>query len=185
MKKMTFSVAIVCYYATLITYLSSSQAYSGNSKFKIANTEIDTDVYQFVMPENTVKNYRNDINVRAVREFVHEFKEAENVSWQKTLDGGCRAEFKADSIKTAIWFDRRGSWTYIIKKYGEHKMPIEVRTAVKSNFFDHALMEVTEIRLKQDREKIIYTILIKNAYNFKIIKVCNLDLEVMGDYYNP
>ena len=182
MKKMTFSLAIVSFYATLITYLSSCQAYNGISKSKIANTEIATDVYPSVLSENTVRNYRNEINIRAVREFVREFKEAKNVSWQKTMDGGYMADFKAGSIKTAIWFDRHGSWTYIINKYGENKMPVEVRTVVKSNFFDHAIMEVSEIRLKQDRENIIYTILIENACNFKIIKVCNMDLEVLGDY---
>jgi hypothetical protein len=67
-----------------------------------------------------------------------------------------------------------GSWNYILKRYAEKRMSTDLRTVVKSAFFDYAIMEVTEIILRYAEDDTIYRVMIKNEDNFKILKICKL-----------
>ncbi|MEP7110058.1 MAG: hypothetical protein ABI760_18835 [Ferruginibacter sp.] len=135
------------------------------------------------MPANTDKYYRNDINIRAVRGFLKYFKTAKNVTWKIAKNGsGYTAQFTNDSIQTRVAYDRRGLWYYTFKRYGEDKMPAELRAMVRSTFFDYTITEVTEISLPPERQNIMYSVLIKEAANFKILKIFNREIEIVSDY---
>ncbi|MEP6951299.1 MAG: hypothetical protein ABI863_18565 [Ginsengibacter sp.] len=185
MKKVIFKPALNCIGALLIIHLFSCQPINGVTGFKIKPGKNVTPEDQIAIPANMIPILRNEIPVKAVREFITHFADAKNVRWQKANDGEFIADFTKDSIKTMVWYDRRGLWNCTLRKYCESKMPAEVRAMVKSTFFDHAIIEINEIKLAQDRENIIYSILIKNTDNFKILRIYNEEMKITGDYTKP
>ncbi len=116
---------------------------------------------------------------------MNEFNDAQNVSWRKTNDGGYLAEYARDDIKTLACYDRKGNRMHVIRKYSENKMPRSIRAMIRCNFFDHAIVEVSEIALSWKGGELIYRVLIQNAYNLKILRICNYEMEVIGDYFKP
>jgi hypothetical protein len=137
-----------------------------------------------VLSSGTISENMKDINIKAVREFIKKFGSKENVTWHKN-DGGFVAEFMNDSVQTMVGYKDNGSWNYILKRYAEKKMSPDLRRAVKSTFFDYAIMEVTEITLPYAESDIIYRVLIKNEDNFKIVRICNSDMEIAANYTKP
>lgn len=180
-----FEITSSCVSAALIIHLFSCQTTDGLTGLKIKTSEIITPLHQSALPANTAPNFRNEIPVKAVREFIDEFQDAVNVTWRKVGDDGYIADSKSDSIKTIAFYYRNGSCSYILKKYGENKMPADVRAMVKSIFYDYTITEVTEIRLRQYSENMIYSVLIKNADNYKILRICNNEMEITRDYTKP
>jgi hypothetical protein len=131
------------------------------------------------------KKHINAVNIKVVRAFVKDFRDAEKVNWSEATDGGYIAQFILDSVQTTIGFSSDGTWNYILKRYAEKKMSTDLRTLVKSTFFDYAIMEVTEITLPNAENNIIYRVMIKNDDNFKIIRICNGEMQIAGDYTRP
>jgi hypothetical protein len=126
----------------------------------------------------------NSINIRVVRAFMKDFKDAENVSWFKATNGGCAAQFIKDSVQITASYSSNGTWNYTLKRYAEKRMSTDLRTLVKSSFFDYAIQEVVEILLPNE-EEIIYRIMIKNGDEFKILMICSGEFKVINEYSQP
>ncbi len=184
MKKIFFTYAVSCLFTCFVINKASGQFGNDLASLNTGTKEVYLPIYNSALPENSAKDYRNAINTNAVRKFVRDFKDAKNVVWIKANDGYV-ARFINDSIHITVAYDPRGSWIYTFKKYAENKMPVDVRAFVKSNFFDYTIAEVTEIRLPGERNSVIYRVLIKYAGNFKILQICNKEMEVVGDYTKP
>lgn len=184
MKIIILKAALKCICAVQIIHLFSCQTINGFAGVKIKPERISL-VYRSALPVTTGQNFRNEIPVRAVSSFIHEFKDAENVAWDKVNNGGYIADFISDSIRTRVYYDSKGRCGYILKKYGENKMPSDMRDMVKKTFIDHAIIEIAEIILPQNREEIVYKVLIKNATNFKILRIFNMGMKITGSYNKP
>ena len=76
-----------------------------------------------------------DINIRAMRDFMKSFKQAENVEWYKTSEGAM-AYFLDNGIKTRASYDNKGNWLYNMRSYAENNLPKEIRAQVKSIYYD-------------------------------------------------
>ena len=184
MKKIFFTYAVSCLFTCFVINNASGQFSNDLASLNIQTKEANLPTYNSALPENSAKDYRNTINIHAVRKFVRDFKDAQNVVWIKANDGYV-ARFINDSIHTTVAYDPRGSWTYTFKKYAENKMPVDVRAFVKSTYFDYTIAEVIEIKLPGERNNIIYRVLIKCADNFKILQICNKEMEIVSDYTKP
>ena len=171
-------------FACFVVNNASAQFGTDLARLNTATKEAYMPTYNSALPENSGKEYRNTININAVRKFVRDFKDAKNVTWVKTNDGYV-ARFANDFTQITVAYDTRGSWTYTFKKYGENEMPVDVRTFVKSTFFDYAIAEVTEISVPEERNSVIYRVLIKYDGNFKILQIRNKEMEVVSDYTKP
>ncbi|MDQ6763710.1 MAG: hypothetical protein M3015_13930 [Bacteroidota bacterium] len=184
MKKIFFAYAVSCLFTCFVINKASAQFSTDLVSLNTGTKETLMQKYNSALPENSDKDYRNTINIHAVRKFVRDFKNAKNVVWIKANDGYV-ARFINDSIHITVAYDLRGSWTYTLKKYAENKMPVDVRAMVKSTYFDYAITEVTEIKIPEESENIIYRVLIKYADNFKILQIRNKEMEVVSDYTKP
>jgi len=184
MKKIIFSHAVTCICSAFIIHDAYCQT-TNSADVSMGPSQTNTAEQNSAMPVNSAKDYRNAINIKAVRNFTKDFKDAKNVIWNKTNDGGYFAKFTSDSIRTMVAYDCNGSWTYSLRRYAENKMAPEVRTIVKSTFFDYSIMEVTEIKLPAESENIIYRVLIKHAGNFKILQICFKEMKIVSDYTAP
>ena len=184
MKKIFFAYAVSCLFTCFVINKASAQFSTDPASLNTGTKEDYILTYNSALPENSDKDFRNTININAVRKFVRNFKDAKNVIWVKASDGFV-ARFANDSMHITVAYDLRGSWTYTFKKYAENKMPADVRDMVKSTYFDYAITEVTEIQIPEEREDIIYRVLIKYAGNFKILQIRNKEMEIVSDYTKP
>jgi len=141
---------------------------------QIHATENNGDFYPLIG-----KNSPN--NIKVLRSFLKDFKGAENVSWFKAADGGCAAQFLKDSVQITARYSSSGTWNYTLKRYAEKKMSADVRTLVKRSFFDYAIQEVVEITMPNE-EDVIYRIMIKDDKGFKILMICQEEIQVTIEY---
>jgi len=185
MKPTIFIYAVCSLFASLIMASASSQTNTDVIVLNIRASQMPLMQHNDAMPANTATDYRNDINIKAVRKFIKDFKDADNVTWTKINDGSCMARFTSDSIQTTITYDKRGTWNYTLKRYAEDKMPADVRNMVKSIYYDYVIAEVTEIKLQEERGNVIYNVLIKYAGNCKILQIHNNQMEIINEYTKP
>src|SRR5688572_1198101 len=82
-----------------------------------------------------------EVNVRAMRDFSRSFKNAPETKWFKT-DKGYFASFSENGKNTKIVYDSKGQRTYSIISYPESKLNRQVRSRVKSVYYDATIIGV-------------------------------------------
>src|SRR6266498_4687781 len=108
------------------------------------------------------------VNINAVRHFIHSHKNVSDERWFKTKDGYI-ANFLSKGIDTRIVYDDKGRWLYNLLVYTEDKLPLDIRHRVKSEYYDD---NITEIRQYETRDKTVYIVLMKDQQSKeKILKV--------------
>lgn len=182
MKNTTLLHAVSTMYVALIIADTSCQPIMD---FASMNTpEIHKKQNGLATPVNIGRAYINTINIKAVRTFIKEFKNAQNVSWSKGRDGDYVAKFTIDSVQTIVRYDSRGSWFYTMKRYAEKQMSPELRELVKSIYIDYTIAQITELNVPNEKG-IIYNIVIKTTDNFKTLRIYDGKIEITGDYTMP
>lgn len=117
--------------------------------------------------------YRNEINTKAVRHFKKTYPGADNERWY-TIQDGYMAKYRMDDTDIRLDYDRYGNWLYTIRYINEKKLPREVRTLVKSTWFDYAIASVEEI---QFGEQFIYIVHIHEGEDWKLIRVMDGEMS--------
>ncbi len=82
-----------------------------------------------------------EVNAKAMRDFSRAYKNAPETKWFKT-DKGYFASFFENGKNTKIVYDNRGQRTYSIISYPESKLNRQVRSRVKSVYFDATIIGV-------------------------------------------
>jgi hypothetical protein len=182
MKKLIITRAITCITLMFLVGDAACQPYEDIILLNSRNARLPGSM---LTPGTSSHEYINNISTKAVRGFLKDYKYARNVTWRKARDGGYLAQFTTDSIQTTVAYNNKGSWMYTLKKYGENRMSRELRTLIKRAYFDYDITEVTQIKLPGQMEGTIFRVLIKNDGNFKIVHICNNEMEVRGDYTKP
>ncbi|AEV99017.1 hypothetical protein A4D02_10690 [Niastella koreensis] len=94
---------------------------------------------------NSMATFR-DIPIKAVRSFKNSWQYVDNESWYKVPDG-YRARFIQDGVLYLITYNKRGNWLNSMRQYDETVLDREVRSAVKTVYYDYSIMLVEEIAL--------------------------------------
>jgi len=115
----------------------------------------------------TEKRYRNDIHIRAIRDFRNNFRDVDNETWN-VVKLGFTAYFKQDHIGNWVYYDRKGNWLYTMRSYEEDKLPRNIRAQVKSTYYDYSIGVVREIRSKSG---ITYVVHIEDKNGFKQLRI--------------
>ena len=183
MKKITPIPTITVMYVALIIN-TSCETVVGFSNIKMRTAETTEQKDKALAPVNTGKEYINAINIKAVRSFDRAFKDAENVSWRTTDDGEFVAQFESDSIQTFVSYAINGSWEFTLREYSEKYMSHDLRTLIKSTYYDYSIKKITEME-QPNENNIIYTVIIKSGDNIKILRIYDWEMEVIGDYTKP
>ena len=134
--------------------------------------------YELNRASDTGIHYLNDINLKAVRGFMEEFKDVENVKWMKS-DKGYVASFVKDSVDTRVLYDKWGNFEVQFRYYLENRLSPEIRNLVKSRYYDYSIIQISEAR--QDGV-ICHRIKIQNNNHCKVINVIKGEMEVMVEY---
>src|SRR5262245_22175683 len=101
-------------FTIVLTVILATLSFSGYAQ--IAKSNLDS-----TEPEGKVKNnklYKNEINSRAKRDFLNNYKNVSNEIWNIT-DEGFSVNFTIDEIKYSIRYDKKGYRLFTLRKYSE------------------------------------------------------------------
>lgn len=127
---------------------------------------------------NSSRIFLNEVNIKAVRDFIKRFKNISNANWYKVSDGFI-VSFTENAIETKVIYYFNGNWRSMLRTYSEDKLPYEVRDLVKSKYYDYNIMVVYEIT---HTDNITYIIKIEDSKKLKTLSVSDGNIEVIGDY---
>ena len=117
-------------------------------------------------------------NEKALRDFKKNFKDVKDVSWYN-LSNGYAAEFTDKDIKSSVLYNKAGRWQYTIRRYGERDLPVDVRSLVKSQYYDCSITGIDEVRVDQ---KIIYLVHMEDENTWKNVRVCDGEISLIENY---
>jgi len=149
----------------------SGCAYSQQSGNALATASVKT-----VRPKN---QYLNDVNVRAMRDFVSRYGDASDAVWHQA-NGNYVAVFTRDSIQYRVIYTGRGEMSYTMKYYEEKKMARNIRAQVKSTYYDYKIYIVQEIETPD--HPTIYIINLQGDSDWKKVRLCQGEMEVMEEF---
>ena len=123
-------------------------------------------------------NFRNDINTKAVRNFIRDYKNVTGAKWFKSANGLFVVYFTNENIQNWIYYNKKGDFEFMLRHYNEEKLPPDVRHLVKSNYYDFSIYHVSEIRYNGKTE---YFVRIEDKTCWKKIKVEDGEMEVVEE----
>lgn len=111
---------------------------------------------------------RNEINIWAVRDFMNRFDQVDNAVWFAVPKGGFEAYFIRDGYGDRVIYDKNGGWQLSLLIYNEEKLPRDIRSLVKSTYFDFDITLVEEVHTIEGIEYIVY---LEDKINIRVLKV--------------
>jgi hypothetical protein len=118
------------------------------------------------------------ISIKAIKNFKSSFKEATDAQWSK-IKNGYVAWFKLSGIVNRTFYDKRGNWYFTVAYYDETKLPRDVRAIVKRVYYDYTISGIQEISIE---DKVIYLVTVQDEKTLKTLRVCDGDMDIVGDY---
>lgn len=123
--------------------------------------------------------YLNEVNVRAMRDFVGRYGDVEDVKWHNS-NGSYIAVFFRDSIQYRVMYSTRGDLNYVMKYYEEKKMARNIRAIVKSTYYDYKIYIVQEIETPDHPS--VYILNLQGETDWKKVRLCQGEMEVMEEF---
>ena len=128
---------------------------------------------------STHRLHRNEINLRALRDFMSRYDSANQACWFSTADGGFESYFIRDGFGNRVMYDKNGNWSYSLINYGEDKLSKNIRGIVKSEYFDFAIVVVEEVQMNEGTE---YIITLEDGSHIQVVRLNrNGELEVLQE----
>jgi hypothetical protein len=182
MKKILFALSI----GSISLAAISSSTYAQNAVQPVAFNDIkhfNSTVRNMAALESpaTMGTYTPDVkkvNAKAIKDFSTRFNGTNNAQWFSDRNG-FTTYFIKDGYGNRVFYDKKGRWEYSLIFYGEDKLPKDVRTAVKSTYFDMAITLVEEVQTSDGKVFIVH---LEDKANIKILKVNDQgEYEILQD----
>jgi len=174
MKQIFFTLIKGCVLPLIIT--GAAYAQSSSSLYVITDTKtFGNSIAAF--DEKNLNTYSgedaNAINANAVKSFTKNFKNASDAKWSKIVDG-FTATFTADGAENRCYYDKYGNWHFTVVTYEEKKLPKDIRSRVKSIYYDYSISIAQEVHVA---DKTIYLIHMQGDTCWKTVRVSDEDME--------
>jgi hypothetical protein len=124
---------------------------------------------------NSARIVSDEINTKALKNFTATYKKTPDAKWFK-LDNEFVAYFTSDGIKTRVFYDKKGNFEGLVRGYPEDKLPGEIRSLVKSTYYDFSIYHVNEVYANGITA---YLVKISDNISWKTIKVIDYEMEEM------
>jgi hypothetical protein len=108
-----------------------------------------------------------DVNSKALKDFQVRFNNVSKVKWFSDNDGFI-SYFNKDGFNDRAFYNKKGHWQYSLVYYTEDKLPRDIRSAVKSKYFDFAIYMVEEVQTTNGTAYIVY---LEDKSIIRILKV--------------
>lgn len=118
------------------------------------------------------------VPIKAVRSFKNSWQYIDNESWYQVPDG-FRARFTQDGVLCLVTYNKKGNWLSTMRQYDETKLDKDVRSEVKSVYYDYNIILVEEIELPL--KPLTYVIHLEDKDHFLNVRVCDREMEVMTE----
>jgi hypothetical protein len=165
MRKFFFTLAKTIFLVVGISFYCHGQ---------IAKTIADSTEREGKFKKN--KLYRNQVNSRAIRDFVKRYSEVSNEKWTVT-EAGITAGFVLGGIGHSICYDENGNWISTVRRYTEKHLQKTIRRWVKNAYSDYNIKGVEET--EKSFNKIIYLVLLENEAGWLKVRVEEGALSVL------
>jgi len=119
--------------------------------------------------------FLNDINIKAVREFSKSFRQVQDVKWQIIIEGFV-AIFTKDSVRTHVFYNKKGIYMSMVRYYSENRLPPQIRHLTKSNYYDYSIYYITEVEYNST---IVYFIKLEDKICWKTISIKDGEIQVL------
>jgi len=123
--------------------------------------------------------YLNDVNIRAMRDFVSRYGDVADVLWHRSNDTYVAVFFK-DSVQHRVIYSSRGDLSFIMKYYEESRMPRNIRAQVKSTYYDYKIYVVQEIETPD--HPTVYIVNLQGDTEWKKVKLCQGEMEILEEF---
>jgi len=114
------------------------------------------------------------INSRAIKDFKRSFKLPANEQWYK-IDNGFIVKFMQDNIQHRADYDKKGNWKATTRYYSEKQLPKDVRSQVKSIYYDYTITSVQEFIFPANH---VYMVNMEDEKTILIIRICDGEMDV-------
>src|SRR5450432_4558254 len=119
-----------------------------------------------------------NVNSKAVKDFRTRFNQVSSTMWFSDQNG-YESYFILNGFGDKAFYDKKGRWQYSLIFYGEDKLPRDIRTIVRSTYFDLAITLVEEV---QTTEGMVYIVHLEDKANIKLVKVNKEgEMEIMQE----
>lgn len=124
--------------------------------------------------------YLNELNMRATRDFLRRFQNPTDVQWSKSCRG-YQVTCNDQGIKCRTAYNNNGGWLYTIRSYDEWKLPKDVRSLVRSTYYDYHIIQVDEI-LQHGNEEPTYLVHMKDERSWKNVIIKDGEIIEREEY---
>lgn len=122
---------------------------------------------------------RNEINLRALRDFLSRYDSTDQACWFSTPNGGFESYFIRDGYGDRVMYDKSGNWSYSLINYGEDKLSKNIRSIVKSEYYEFDIVLVEEVQMNEGTE---YIITLQDESDIRVVRLNrNGDLDVLQE----
>jgi hypothetical protein len=158
-----------------VTGITNAQTLSGIAK----GEQQTTGEYYIPVPEQlTPLNcpgffFRNEINPKAVRNFLKEYKDVTTARWLKE-NNRFAVHFTHFGSATIVYYDKNGNFQSRVSIYSETQLPRDVRHLVKSKYYDQNITRVLNVK---QYNRNIWVISLEDANEFIMARVEDMELK--------
>ena len=169
MKRTFLTLAVICALSTANT-IHAQIAMNGiktNTSF-ISNSDYTSNLNEEVTIES--------VSPTAIKDFKKRYASASNETWEKAADGYV-ASYTKDGVQNRVVYDIKGRWSHTILDYNADKLSKDLRNAIA---FDHngTITRVSEILTGK---KVIHLVRITDKSTFKVVRICDGEMEVIEE----
>jgi hypothetical protein len=171
MKKVLFALAIGFISMTSL----KSSVYAQNSENSVAfsnakNFRLSIRNAAALESSASMGTYIPDaksIHARAIKDFRTRYAGADNAMWF-SYKNGFISYFVKDSYGSRVFYDKKGRWEYSLLFFNEDELPVNVRAAVRSTFYDLTITLVEEVQTPDSRVFICH---LEDKATIRIVRV--------------
>ena len=120
-----------------------------------------------------------NVNIKAVRDFVKSYINAENIHWYIDTSGYF-AYYTMGGCTGRTVYNKNGDWVFTLYSYPEEKLSAYMRELVKSVYCaDYKIIWVNEVH---NIKKIFYIVHLEDKKAFTNLQICNGEMEVVQQF---
>lgn len=115
-----------------------------------------------------------NVNINAARDFKRNYKNAADIKWVQH-ENGTSVYFTNDGLKMRTSYNSKGTKEYTLTYFEESRMPSDLRQRVRSNYYDHQILIVTEVARNN---QVSYLVKMESEKEFLTLKVNDEEMTV-------
>src|SRR6266542_157007 len=170
MKNILKAVTATAIAILTLIYHADAQIMTGNTSIN-DKTGFSTPV---INDGEKSSDLSNTINARALKDFQKTFNGVTNAEWSKIEGDGYIAKFTGDNVQTMVAYNLKGIWHHTIRYYDEKKLVHDIRSIVKSSYYDYSILTIAEVHFN---DQTVYMIYVQDETHLKTIRVCDGEMQ--------